>query len=105
MAAIKLEMDAGQKKGAVFMLSKALQECPRNGELWSLAIELEPVTTRKKKSGEAVEICVDDPQVYLSTSKIFWKEQKPVAAQLSRWRSDLLAKALSRFLFGDSMQT
>lgn len=29
---------------------------------------------------------------------IFWKEQKPVAAQLSRWRSDLLAKSLARLL-------
>lgn len=58
------------------MLSKGLQECPRNGELWSLAIELEPKNTRKKKSADAVNACVDDPYVYLSTAKIFWKEQK-----------------------------
>lgn len=29
---------------------------------------------------------------------IFWKEQKSVAAQLSRWRSDLIAKSMSRLL-------
>lgn len=41
-----------------------------------MAIELEPINTRKKKSADAVSICIDDPQIYLSTAKIFWKELK-----------------------------
>jgi pre-mRNA-processing factor 6 len=59
-----------------------------NGELWSLAIELEPKNTRKKKSADAVTLCVDNPHVYLSTAKIFLKEGKIEKAR--RW----LEKAL-----------
>lgn len=69
-------MDAGLKKAAYILLSKALQECPRNGELWSLAIELEPKNTRKKKSADAVTLCADNPYVYLSAAKVFLKEAK-----------------------------
>jgi hypothetical protein len=54
-------MDAGNKKRAVIVLNKALQECPRDGQLWSLAIELESKNTRKKKSADAVTMCVDHP--------------------------------------------
>ena len=61
---VQLEIEAGNKKAAIFTLNKALQECPRHGELWSLSIELEPKTTRKKKSADAVTMCVDDPYVY-----------------------------------------
>jgi DNA polymerase-3 subunit delta len=29
---------------------------------------------------------------------LFWKEKAPVAQQLARWRSDLLAKSVGRLL-------
>lgn len=53
-----------------------------------MAIELEPKNTRKKKSADAVTLCVDNPHVYLSTAKIFLKEGKIEKAR--RW----LEKAL-----------
>lgn len=36
------------------MLSRALKECPENGELWALAIELEPKNMRTKKIKDAL---------------------------------------------------
>ena len=36
------------------MLARALKECPNEGELWALAIELEPKATRKKKIVDAL---------------------------------------------------
>jgi DNA polymerase-3 subunit delta len=31
-----------------------------------------------------------------SGKSLFWREKKPIAAQLGWWRADLLAKAMSR---------
>jgi pre-mRNA-processing factor 6 len=83
VTAVKLEIASRNHKAAVIALNKGLQACPSNGELWSLAIQLEPKTTRKKKSADAVTVCPNDPYVYLSTAKIFWRENKQ--SKMLRW--------------------
>jgi len=37
------------------MLSRALKECPNDGVLWALAIELESKSARKKKIVDAMK--------------------------------------------------
>eukprot|EP01015_Nassula_variabilis_P018439 TRINITY_DN3004_c0_g1_i8.p1 TRINITY_DN3004_c0_g1~~TRINITY_DN3004_c0_g1_i8.p1 ORF type:complete len:185 (-),score=57.91 TRINITY_DN3004_c0_g1_i8:74-628(-) len=59
-----------------YMLSRGLQECPKNGELWALSIELEPKATRKAKSVDAMKHLENDPHVVLAVAKLFWKEKK-----------------------------
>lgn len=65
------------------MLSRGLKECPNSGQLWALAIELEPRNTRKKKIVEAVKLISDDPYINLAIAKTFWKEKKLEKAE--RW--------------------
>lgn len=56
---------------------------PDDGELWSLKIELEPKATRKKILNEALKKCENDPYVYISVAKLFWKERK--FEKVRRW--------------------
>lgn len=81
--AVRLEMEADNKKGAIFILSKALKELPLDGELWSYRIELEPKASRKKIINDALKQCDKDPYVYLSGAKLFWKERK--FEKVKRW--------------------
>jgi pre-mRNA-processing factor 6 len=60
----------------MYVLSRGLKECPNDGGLWALAIELEPKATRKKRIVDALKQCPDDPYVNLSVAKLFWKERK-----------------------------
>jgi pre-mRNA-processing factor 6 len=57
----------------MFCLSKGLSECPKSGQLWALAVELEPRANRKKKVSDAMEACPDNSLVNLCVAKIFWK--------------------------------
>mmetsp|Transcript_22310 Transcript_22310/g.19811 ORF Transcript_22310/g.19811 Transcript_22310/m.19811 type:complete len:261 (+) Transcript_22310:79-861(+) len=52
---IRLEIRNGDTKTATHLCSKALQNCPESGKLWSLAIELEPVHQRKAKGLQALK--------------------------------------------------
>ena len=60
----------------MYMLSKGLQENPKAGELWALAIELEPKNTRKAKIVDALKHNDNDPYVIVSVAKLFWKDKK-----------------------------
>lgn len=60
---IWLEVRADNLKVATHLCSKALQQCPQSGRLWSLAIELEPVHQKKAKSLQAIKECEQDPYV------------------------------------------
>lgn len=63
-------------KAAIFTLSKALQENPKSGELWALAIEMEPKNTRKAKIVDALKHNENNPWVIVSIARVFWKEKK-----------------------------
>jgi len=71
-----LELEDQNKKGALFMLARGLKECPLCGELWALAIELEPKSTRTKKIMDALNACEEDASISLAAAKFFWKERK-----------------------------
>ncbi len=57
-------------------MSRALQECPTSGILWSEAIFLENKPQRKTKSVDALKKCEHDPNVLLAVAKLFWAERK-----------------------------
>lgn len=76
MCAVLLEEQAGNRKDALFVLSKALKESPLSGELWALAVELEPKNTRMAKIKDALEKCRDDPSIIVSVGKLFWRDRK-----------------------------
>ena len=63
------------------MLSRSLKQCPNDGELWSLAIELEPKATRKKKIVDALKSVPDDPYVNMAVAKLFWSERNKEKAR------------------------
>lgn len=58
---VNLELKANNPKAAQFMLSKGLAELPKSGQLWTIAIEMEPRNTRLKKIAEAENACSDTP--------------------------------------------
>lgn len=76
LTCINLELKANNLEGALYFTAKALQEMPESGDLWAMAIELEPKSTRKTKLVGALKQCENDPLVILSIGKIFWKEKK-----------------------------
>ncbi|XP_053992594.1 pre-mRNA-processing factor 6-like [Hylaeus volcanicus] len=70
-------------KIAHHMMSRALQECPKSGVLWSEAIFLEPTNSRNAKSVCALNQCENDPYVILAIAKLFWANGK--LAKARRW--------------------
>ena len=72
---IRLEIICDNVKGAGLMVSKALQECPLSGQLWVLAIELEPKHQKKAKALDALNKCDHDAHVMIAIAKIFIEEK------------------------------
>ncbi|XP_061385339.1 pre-mRNA-processing factor 6-like [Danaus plexippus] len=56
-------------QAAHHMISKALQECPKSGLLWSIAIFLEPQNAQNSKSVVALTQCENDAYIILSVAK------------------------------------
>ncbi|ETN39647.1 uncharacterized protein HMPREF1541_05873 [Cyphellophora europaea CBS 101466] len=62
---------------AKVLMSKALQECPKSGLLWSENIwHLQPRTQRKPQSLEAIKAVDNDPILFVTVARIFWGERK-----------------------------
>jgi pre-mRNA-processing factor 6 len=62
---------------AKVLMSKALQECPKSGLLWSENIwHLQPRTQRKQQSLEAIKAVDNDPILFVAVARIFWGERK-----------------------------
>lgn len=57
------------------MLSRALQECPSSGLLWSLALMSEPRASRKTKSVDALRKTKDSPLVVCTVARVFWADR------------------------------
>ena len=72
---IRMEQRVDNNEAVKSMVTLALKECPNNGELWSISIELELKSRRKAKSIDALQKC-DDVYVILSVMKLFWSERK-----------------------------
>ncbi len=76
LAAVRVEMRAGNPKVAQTMMAKALQECPNSGLLWAETIEMETPQQKKAKSVEALKRCDNDPFVIAAVAKTFWADRK-----------------------------
>ena len=62
---------------AKVQMSKALQECPKSGLLWSTNIwHLQPRAQRKPQALEAIKAADQDPVLLVTVARIFWGERK-----------------------------
>ncbi|GAC98783.1 hypothetical protein PHSY_006378 [Pseudozyma hubeiensis SY62] len=65
------------------LLSRSLQTLPTSGLLWSLAISLEPRSSRKTKMTDALKKTYDDSYVLCTVAQQFWLESK--IPQARKW--------------------
>jgi pre-mRNA-processing factor 6 len=76
---VRVELSASppNTQQAKVLMSKALQECPKSGLLWSENIwHLQPRTQRKPQSLEAIKAVDNDPILFTTVARIFWGERK-----------------------------
>lgn len=73
LLALKSSQVALQAKA---MLSRALQECPTSGVLWSMALWAEPCASRKTKTR-------DNPLVVCTVARVLWADR--VVEQARDW--------------------
>lgn len=84
LAAIRLELQAGQRKSAEWLLAKSLQDCPTAGLLWAQAIAMDERPKKKSRSFEALERCNEDVYVLMAVAKLFWVDRKVRARDTTR---------------------
>jgi pre-mRNA-processing factor 6 len=75
-ASVRLELRGGFETQARGLLSKALQECPKSGLLWSEQIWQEPKTKRIPRATDALHKCETDPILVCTIARIFWSDRK-----------------------------
>ncbi|KAI1625842.1 PRP1 splicing factor, N-terminal-domain-containing protein [Exophiala viscosa] len=74
---VELQAKPPNVQQARILMSKALQECPKSGLLWSENIwRLQPRTQRKPLSLEAIKAVDNDPVLFVTVARIFWAERK-----------------------------
>jgi len=74
---IRLERRGGNEKLAENLMSKALQECPKSGNLWSEILLTSPKVQLKSKSIDALKKCGDeDPLLILTIARLFEKSTR-----------------------------
>jgi len=75
--AIKLELESSNTpKPAQLLLAKALQECPKSGKLWALAIQMDKKPEKRMRCVDALKVCGDAPEVLLQVGILFWEDRK-----------------------------
>jgi pre-mRNA-processing factor 6 len=65
------------------MLSRALQECPSSGILWSMAIWAEPRAARKTKGVDVLRKTKDHPLVVCAVARVLWADR--VVGRAREW--------------------
>lgn len=74
---VELQTKPPNIQQAKILMSKALQECPKSGLLWSENIwRLQPRTQRKPLSLEAIKAVDNDPVLFVTVARVFWSERK-----------------------------
>ena len=76
LEAIRVESRAGNITMTTSLFSKALQDCPTSGLLWSQAILKEPRPRQNAKSFDALKRCDQDPFVICTVARIFLVDLK-----------------------------
>ncbi|KIW62718.1 hypothetical protein PV04_10861 [Phialophora macrospora] len=74
---VELKAKPPNVQQAKILMSKAQQECPKSGLLWSENIwNLQPRTQRKPLSLEAIKAVDNDPVLFVTVARIFWSERR-----------------------------
>jgi pre-mRNA-processing factor 6 len=50
------------------------QECPTSGLLWAEDIKMTPRPAQRRRAGDALRKCDNDPHVLLQVALLFWRE-------------------------------
>ncbi|KAI9624055.1 hypothetical protein H4Q26_017066 [Puccinia striiformis f. sp. tritici PST-130] len=58
------------------MMSRALQDCPNSGLLYSQSIWYEPRPQRKTRGADALKKCNNDSRVIVTVARLLWAERK-----------------------------
>ena len=61
LEAVRLERRAGNRKAAMTLMAKALQQCKTAGLLWAEAIAMEQRAQQKTKSSDALKASIAPP--------------------------------------------
>lgn len=78
---ISIEFEKRNGNLTSFYLSKALQECPQSGLLWSISILLESKPKQKSRCALALEKCDKNVYIFLTISRLFWRDRKLINAR------------------------
>ena len=74
---IKMEQRSGQPPKVIkSMLSEAIRECPKNGDLLGMMVEIEPKSGRIRAARTALESCEYEIEPMNVLARIFWLEMK-----------------------------
>lgn len=73
---VTLEKRTGNTAQMKVLLARALQELPSSGLLWSEAILSEPLIHRRSKIREASLACQNDPFLFITVAREFWRMEK-----------------------------
>lgn len=74
---VELQAKPPNIQQAKILMSKAMQECPKSGLLWSENIwNLQPRNQRKHLIAEAMKTTDDDPILYITAARLLWAERK-----------------------------
>ncbi|EKX73883.1 hypothetical protein BEWA_039210 [Theileria equi strain WA] len=78
---VQIELEATNSSTAYFAMSKALQELPDSGLLWSFSIFMEDKAARDSKAADALKRCPNSPDVVLAAARLFWDAKKVLKAR------------------------
>ncbi|UKJ88197.2 pre-mRNA splicing factor [Theileria orientalis] len=81
LKAVEIEEESGNRNNAYFTMSKALQELPDSGLLWSHSIFMEDPAAQNSKVVDALNKCPNSPHVVMAAAKLFWNFKKIVKAR------------------------
>eukprot|EP00941_MAST-03F_sp_MAST-3F-sp1_P000393 g393.t1 len=74
------------KERALKLLSRALQQCPKSGQLWAANIALTNKKQQKTRSADALRNCgSSDPFVVLAVAQLFWCQNPTKVEKARKW--------------------
>ena len=77
LAAVRVEVRAGQTRAAQATLARALQECPHSGVLWAEMVSSGLGGAAKNRAVDALRQCENDPDVIIAVAtSVFWRERR-----------------------------
>lgn len=71
-----MELRGNNPQAGKILMSKALQECPSSGLLWSESVWLETRAQRKGKIVDALKKSENSAHVLITAARLFWSDRQ-----------------------------